>query len=108
MNYDNWRDDKGFIKVLMDARDFLAFGEYHYVCHCFNRLRVENRITPQDCTKYRCYIMGMLGVYSTYESWVQHEHTKIYLKSVQSGTKAEDARNGRLAWIDWMISEGSK
>ncbi|CAB4241320.1 hypothetical protein UFOVP67_47 [uncultured Caudovirales phage] len=108
MNYDNWREDKGFIKALKKARPLIKSLKVSFICFALDALVREKKLTDWNCDKYQDYLMNLLDGKRTYESWVHYTYPAIYMKSHLDGTTYEDSREGRLAWIDWMISEGTK
>ena len=50
------------------------------------------------------WVQDMLGVSATYSWWVRLHHPELF-SQLSVKQQAKKAKEGRLAWIDWMIQE---
>lgn len=83
-----------FVDALKAARVLIADGSYTYICYALFKV---------SGGKYAYRIMGQLDGCDTYISWMERFHPSIW------NTMAyDDFRDGRLQWIDHLISEEEK
>ena len=81
---------KTFKGALIEARALIANGESNYICDAL--LLTDNFL-------FRERIGKQLVCCCSYGNWLRHYHHSTYIKMTD-----DDLRQGRLQWIDHMIS----
>jgi len=84
-------------KILKKAKKLIKSGEENYICDAIRRVPVISTCIYQRI-ELRMWVSNLLGRCGTYEDWIRVNHSKLYRK-----WKREDYKQGRLAWLDWMI-----
>jgi hypothetical protein len=96
---------KAKIKVLLRARLRIEKKLDPYICWALayvmdtSRSRIEN----DAAFAMKRYIHNSLGGMSTLDSWIVYRRKGKNL--LRDGYNADDVRQYRLQWIDWMVQD---
>ena len=85
------------VKILRKARELVEDDRFTYLCNAIGEagwLLGQERETDVLVA----WVQRMLVPFSTYTTWLRHNHREVY-------DKKGNPKEGRLAWIDWMIKE---
>jgi hypothetical protein len=91
--------DQALRTVLTRAHHRIAEYESNMICLALNHAYGHNKKLARACNYLQNFIEEQLDGFGSYKSWLEHE--------LQQHISPEQARIGRLAWIDWML-EGLK
>ena len=86
-----------FLEALRKARPLIESGRERFVCLALVEIGAP---TP---TEHEQRINAMLYPRATYDDWLQSNHPSTYSQMQKIGPEA--FRQGRLQWIDHMISK---
>lgn len=102
-HFDPAMDKPRALVLLQKARKFVATGERNLICYA---LDLAEHLTVGNGQSYylKKWIHDMLGSCDTYLEWVKVYHPKLF-DAVPFDERFKKAKEGRLAWIDWMIGE---
>lgn len=93
------------IAVLRRARYLFEKGRQVRVCFAIDEAGRQVR-KKRVANHLRKWVGASLGNHSCYEDWLIRHHPEFAAsKDIKSWDHAEKLRPGRIAWIDWMISE---
>jgi regulator of RNase E activity RraB len=90
---------KKYSAILREVRKIVELKKEHKICYAIYKVRTttKNHYGLQD------WVMGLLSFKISYEGWMTYYHPRIAEKMSD-----DDYRNGRLAWLDWMIAYWEK
>ncbi len=97
-------------ELLIEARRRISENQNTFICAAIQEAeeerRDEDRVWGYFDASYalRSWIADMLLPYSTYGHWVRYEHKQLRLGLLVFELN-EKEREGRLAWIDWMLEQ---
>ncbi len=97
-------------ELLIEARKRISENWNTFICAAIQEAeearRGEDRQWGYFNASYalRLWIADMLLPYSTYDNWVRYEHKQLWLDLLVFELN-EKAREGRLAWIEWMLEQ---
>lgn len=84
-----------FLEALRKARQLIESGRERFVCLALVEIGAP--------TEYEQRLNAMLDPWATYDDWLQSNHPSTYSQMQKIGPEA--FRQGRLQWIDHMISQ---
>lgn len=91
------------IEILKLVRYKLAVGHESYICYAISA--AVRKLGPSYYKlgePLRMYVRRQLRGLTLYDTWVEKYHTALYN---QATNYPHAARQGRLAWVDWMIEQ---
>lgn len=88
--------------ILRAARKRIALYKRDHLCSAINDVR---KGTVEQKTALLDWIEAMLQGALSYGAWLKANHPEMFTKMLH--TKGS-FRQGRLAWVDWMIAECEK
>lgn len=94
------------LALLRKARKFVATEERNLICLALD-LAEHHTVGNGQSYYLKAWIHGMLGSCDTYLEWIKVYHPKLF-DAVPFDERVKKAKEGRLAWIDWMIQEVQK
>ena len=83
------------------ARPLIEYRVEEFLCHALDYVGRRHPTLKNASAEAQRWVRGMIAPYFTYNSWV-------HILTDGVGLTEDEARLGRLAWIDWMISELEK
>lgn len=86
---------------LIAARRLIKSGRYSYICNALESVGSKHPLRGGACRSLRRWIGALLGIYMTYDSWIIGNHPNLG----ETRNFADQCRQGRLAWIDWMLTQ---
>jgi len=89
--------------ILRAARKRIALKKSDQLCYAIDRTKVG---TVEQKTKLMRWIQKMLYPHCNYSVWLRDKHPDKFKEL--SGWGEGRLREGRLAWINWMINECEK
>ena len=90
--------------LLIDARKRISENQNTFICAALMDAENDRPDYERASLSLRSWIMYMLTPYSTYDNWIWYEHKQLWLGLLVFELN-EKAREGRLAWIGWMITQ---
>lgn len=93
-------------RLLRGARRRIEYSEHGLICPALMSAagnRDRRRIAVSFALQR--WVSRMLGGRSTYGSWVRDTHPTLFLPAYKNGTLRAKLQEGRLAWIDWMLTQ---
>lgn len=91
-------------ELLIDARRRIEERQNTFICSALMDAEHDRDDYERASLSLRSWIMHMLTPYSTYGGWISNTHPKI-CKRVCGKKYHAKSREGRLAWIDWMLEQ---
>ncbi len=96
-------------ELLIEARRRIEERQNTFICSALmdaERDRDEDRQWDYFNASYalRLWIADMLLPYSTYDNWIWQNHRHL-MAPLHRLEQLEKLREGRLAWIDWMLEQ---
>lgn len=90
------------IEVLRLARETISSGRKTFICNALLDIRDESLQNAADAVKG--WVIRQLDGEVAYQLWVKRKCPHIDISEPLNPL----AREGRIAWIDWMIAELQK
>ncbi len=81
------------LKALKLVRQEIADEHEMFMCSALNELCRQNKIRPATRDQLRAYILAAIYPHPYYSGWARENGV----------TDIISFRDGRLAWLDWMI-----
>ena len=119
LTFDQLQDQR---ELLVGARTHIENGDQRYVCFALSQavsgkavphptgygapLRAPDRYLKADTMLYE-WIASQLKGKTYYERWVQARYPALW-EAASPEERRSYARDARLRWIDWMISQIDK
>lgn len=93
-------------ELLTAARARIEAGSDTFICLAIHKLAYRTYDDrPLDASHaLRSWINEMLMPYGAYETWIGHHHRHLMHK-VPLHERQMKLRAGRVAWIDWMLTQ---
>lgn len=89
--------------LLQKARKMIEEDRPSLICSAIDA--AENQTTGNGQSYYlKEWVRSMLGPCDTYMVWVKVHHPDLFY-AVPCDELYKKAKEGRLAWLDWMIGE---
>ena len=103
------QDDRA---TLLAAREFIAYETERFICFalaCHLRSMNTSKKLRQEPSyrRVRDWVEQSLNRTPYYEDWIQKYHPDLW-EATTHEQRLEYARDARLRWIDWMISQIDK
>jgi len=95
-------------KILKEARRMIEAGEETCICFCFSILRNQRKISTKQCDTLYNWVFGQLGNFIYYDSWLRTNHADFLIQMKSYMPEVEIYRQGRLAWLDYLIARQIK
>ena len=93
------------VKLLKAAREDIRIGRYTFICQSLGWHRTPWNTWHVDYLQE--WVGQMIKPSATYGGWLMLNHRDL-ATGLTPEQFIEKAREGRLAWIDWMIQEVQK
>lgn len=87
--------------TLQAARELIKSGQYSYICNALDAVGSKHPLRRRASRSLTSWIGVLLGIYMTYDSWIVGNHPNLG----ETRNFADQCRQGRLAWIDWMLTQ---
>lgn len=94
------------IALLKRARELIKSDQKYLICYAIDRAECETVGNGQS-HYLKEWIQSMLGTNYTYSEWVRRTHPHLF-EGLTTEQIMKKTKEGRLAWIDWMIQEVQK
>ena len=91
-------------ELLIEARKSISESRNTFICAAIMDAENDRPDYERASLALREWIADMLRPYSTYGHWVRYEHKQLRL-GLRVFELNDKAREGRLAWIGWMITQ---
>lgn len=91
-------------ELLIEARKRISENQHTFICAAILDAENDRDDYERASLSLRSWIMYMLTPYTTYDNWVRHEHDSL-MRNTPLWERNEKAREGRLAWIEWMLEQ---
>lgn len=93
-------------ELLTAARARIEAGSDNFICLAISNLayRIYDNGYLDANHALRSWIDDMLMPYDAYDNWIFHNHRHLILR-LPLREKREKLRAGRVAWIDWMLTQ---
>ncbi len=91
-------------ELLIEARRRIEEYQNNFICAAILDAENDRDAYARASLSLREWIMDLLLPYTTYDNWVRHEHDSL-MRNTPLRERKEKAREGRLAWIDWMLTQ---
>lgn len=102
-HFDPAMDKPRALVLLQKARKMIEEDGQSLICFAIDA--AENQTTGNGQSYYlKEWVRSMLGPCNTYLVWVKVHHPDL-LYAVPFDERFKKAKEGRLAWLDWMIGE---
>lgn len=91
------------VAILRKARALIEDNRFTYLCNAIGEagwLLGQER----EAEVLVAWVQRMLVPFNTYNTWLRQKHPTIY-DSRKDNLKEGSTKEGRLAWLDWMIQE---
>lgn len=88
------------VAILRKARQLVEDDRFTYLCNAIGEagwLLGQER----EAEVLVAWVQRMLAPFNTYTAWLRRKHPAVYARE-------GSAKEGRLAWLDWMIQEVQK
>lgn len=98
------------IEVLRQIRKRINVQWRGFICiECENVAQAQPELV-NAATAVRKWVVQMLDGCYTYDTWIRLHHPTLYVEGDDCDLRTvhDLAKEGRLAWIDWMIEEVTK
>lgn len=96
------------VAILKKARYYIENGNFCFICNAIVEAG-EVLGAEKDADVLVAWIGTMLAPSTTYLNWVRANHPRLHhpelFSQLSVKQQAKKAKEGRLAWIDWMIQE---
>lgn len=92
--------DITFKETLIKVRELIANDKEEFIC-----LAITKILDPDHDLNYRQRIMKQIDFHCTYNDWVDKNFPELQIDKLSRETFNERAKQGRLNWIDYMISQ---
>lgn len=100
-HFDPAMDKAKALRLLQEARGYILSDRSTMICFAIGRAERELGLYGQ-AQYLSAWIEDMLHPCNTYSQWVLRNHPDLFKATPN---REEAAKQGRLAWIDWMIKE---
>lgn len=91
-------------ELLIEARRRISENQNTFICAAILDAENDRDAYARASLSLREWIMDLLLPYTTYGGWISNTHPKI-CKRVCGKKYHAKSREGRLAWIDWMLTQ---
>lgn len=97
-------------ELLIEARRRIEEKQNNFICAAIQEAeeerRDEDRMWEYFDASYalRSWINDMLGPSNTYDIWIWLHHA-LLMRNMPVWEQREKLRAGRVAWIDWMLTQ---
>lgn len=89
-----------FKETLIKVRELIANDKERFICRAITEV-----LGPDHSLNYRQRIRKQIDFHRTYEDWVDKNFPELQIDKLSRETFNERAKQGRLNWIDYMISQ---
>lgn len=93
-------------KILIEARQMIEAGRHGCICYCFQELHRSKKIDYATSDMLQDWIIEQIQPHIYFNSWVRANHPAFYDKIEMDGIRK--FREGRLAWLDYLIARQIK
>lgn len=90
---------------LIAARRRLLLRQNTMVCLALQRVAQKHPLRTRACNKLQRWIGSLLGGLMSYETWISAHHKHLVVQPIPFEEYRNKTRLGRLAWIDWMLTQ---
>lgn len=89
-----------FKETLIKVRELIANDKERFIC-----LAITEVLGAYHDLNYRQRIIKQIDFHYTYDDWVDKNFPELQIYKLSRETFNERAKQGRLNWIDYMISQ---
>jgi len=89
-------------EILKEARRLIVDGQWRWICGAITYCGLG---TKRQRWLLTAWINQMLGLHAYYDEWLRENHRGAW-ETLRLHNNC--FREGRLAWLDWMIAECEK
>lgn len=87
-------------EVLRKVKKVIKSREQDYICHAIAQVAGEH---TTQYNSLKAWVLHMLDGSISYGGWLSRKHEQIYDRMTW-----KQQQEGRLQWLDWMITECEK
>lgn len=91
--------------ALIAARRRILLRQNSMVCLALQRVAQKHPLRTRACNKLQRWISSLLGGLMSYETWISAHHKHLVVQPIPFDEYRNKTRLGRLAWIDWMLTQ---
>ena len=91
-------------ELLIEARKRISEKQNTFICSALMDAERDRDDYERASLSLREWLMDLLLPYTTYGVWISNTHPKICKRVCVKKYHAK-SREGRLAWIDWMLEQ---
>jgi hypothetical protein len=90
---------------LIAARRRILLRQNSMVCLALTTVAENHPLRARACYKLKLWINSLLGGLLSYDIWISTHHKHLVAEPIPYGSCLEMTRQGRIAWIDWMLTQ---
>ena len=90
---------------LIAARRRILLRQNSMVCLALQRVAQKHPLRTRACNKLQRWISSLLGGLMSYETWISAHHKHLVVQPIPFEEYRNKTRLGRIAWIDWMLTQ---